>query len=85
MAPCNAKTKLEKARALLSLKEPLANDDLTRQKPDTPSETKTWQEMLQALTGIDLTTCPNCGQGRLIRYRLIGSEATLAPTIWDSS
>jgi predicted RNA-binding Zn-ribbon protein involved in translation (DUF1610 family) len=85
MAPCNAKTKLEKARALLSLKEPLANNDLTRQKPDTPSETKTWQEMLQALTGIDLTTCPNCGQGRLIRYRLIGSEATLAPTIWDSS
>ena len=85
MAPCNAKTKLEKARALISLKEPLANDDLTRQKPDTPSETKTWQEMLQALTGIDLTTCPNCGQGRLIRYRLIGSEAILAPTIWDSS
>jgi hypothetical protein len=85
MAPCNAKTKLEKARALLSLKEPLANEDLNRQKLATPSETKTWQEMLQALTGVDLTTCPNCGQGRLIRYRLIGSEATLAPTIWDSS
>jgi FtsZ-binding cell division protein ZapB len=67
MAPCNAKTKLEKARALLSLKEPLANEDLNRQKLDTPSETKTWQEMLQALTGVDLTTCPNCGQGRLIR------------------
>jgi hypothetical protein len=85
MAPCNAKTKLEKARALLSLKEPLANEDLNRQKLATPSETKTWQEMLQALTGVDLTTCPNCGQGRLIRYRLIGSEDTLAPTIWDSS
>jgi hypothetical protein len=85
MAPCNAKTKLEKARALISRKEPLANDDFTRQKPDTASETKTWQDMLQGLTGIDLTTCPNCGQGRLIRYRLIGSEATLAPTIWDSS
>jgi hypothetical protein len=85
MAPCNAKTKLEKARALITLKEPLANDDLTRQKPDTPSETKTWQEMLQALTGLDLTTCPQCGQGRLIRCRLIGSEDTLAPTIWDSS
>jgi hypothetical protein len=85
MAPRNAKTKLEKARALLSLKEPLANDDLTRQNPDTPSETKTWQEMLQALTGLDLTTCPQCGQGRLIRCRLIGSEASLSPTIWDSS
>lgn len=85
MAPCNAKTKLEKARTLISLKEPLANDDLTRQKPDTPSETKTWQEMLQALTGLDLTTCPQCGHGRLIRCQLIGSEANLAPTIWDSS
>jgi hypothetical protein len=86
MAPCNAKTKLEKARPLISLREPLANDDLTRQKPDTPSETKTWQEMLRALTGLDLTTCPQCGQGRLIRCRLIGIEATtLAPSIWDSS
>ena len=40
------------------------------------AKTKTWQEMLQALTGVDLTICPNCGQGRLIRCRLIGSEAT---------
>ena len=85
MAPCNAKTKLEKARGLLSLQKPLHHKELEDQKIDTPSETKTWQEMLQALTGIDLTTCPNCGQGRLIRYRLIGIEATLAPTIWDSS
>jgi hypothetical protein len=85
MAPCNAKTKLEKARGLLSLQKPLHHKELEDQKIDTPSETKTWQEMLQALTGIDLTTCPNCGQGRLIRYQLIGIEATLAPTIWDSS
>ena len=42
--------------------------------------------MLQELTGVNLTTCPNCGQGKLIRRRLIGSEATtLAPSIWDSS
>ena len=85
MAPCNAKTKLEKARALLSLQKPPHHKEPEDQELDTPSETKTWQEMLQALTGLDLTTCPNCGQGRLIRYRLIGSEATLAPTIWDSS
>jgi hypothetical protein len=85
MAPCNAKTKLEKARALLILQKPPHHKEPEDQKLDTPSETKTWQEMLQALTGIDLTTCPNCGHGRLIRYRLIGSEATLAPTIWDSS
>jgi hypothetical protein len=86
MAPCNAKTKLEKARSLIYLQEPGATDDLTRQKPDTTSKTKTWQEMLLAVTGMDLTVCPNCGQGKLIRRRLIGSEATtLAPIIWDSS
>ena len=85
MAPGNAKTKLEKTRALLSLQKPPHHKEPEDQKLDTPSETKTWQEMLQALTGIDLTTCPNCGQGRLIRHRLIGSESTLSPTIWDSS
>ena len=85
MAPCNAKTKLEKARAFLSLQKPPHHKESEDQNLDTPSETKTWQEMLQALTGIDLTTCPNCGQGRLIRHRLIGSESTLSPTIWDSS
>ena len=85
MAPRNAKAKLEQARALIYLQEPDATDDLTRQKLDTPSETKTWQEMLQALTGIDRMACPNCGQGKLIRRRLSGSEAILAPPIWDSS
>ena len=86
MAPCNAKTKLEKARAFISLQAPLTNDKPKDQELDTSKETKTWQEMLQALTGVDLTTCPNCGQGKLIRRRLIGSEATtLAPSIWDSS
>ena len=85
MAPGNAKTKLKKARALLSLKAPGAINEPKGQELDTPSQTKTWQEMLQALTGVDLTICPNCGQGRLIRCRLIASEATPAPTIWDSS
>jgi hypothetical protein len=85
MAPRNAKTKLEQARALIYRQEPGATDDLTRQKLDTSSEAKTWQEMLLALTGKDLTTCPNCGQGRLIRCRLIGSEGALAPEPWDSS
>jgi hypothetical protein len=85
MAPGNAKTKLEKARALLSLKAPGAINEPKGQELDTPSQTKTWQGMLQALTDVDLTTCPNCGQGRLIRCRLIGSESTLSPIIWDSS
>jgi hypothetical protein len=85
MAPGNAKTKLEKARALLRLPKPPAHKEPKGQKLDPPSEPKTWQEMLQALTGVDLTTCPNCGQGRLIRRRLIASKDILAPTIWDSS
>jgi hypothetical protein len=86
MAPCNAKTKLEKARVLLSLQQPPAYKEPKGQELDTPSETKTWQGMLQALTGVDLTACPNCSQGKLIRRRLIGSEVpALAPSIWDSS
>jgi hypothetical protein len=85
MTPSSAKTKLEKARALLSLQKPPHHNEPEDQELDTTSETKTWQEMLQALTGIDLTTCPNCGQGRLIRRRLTGSEAILTPTVWDSS
>jgi hypothetical protein len=84
-APGNAKTKLEKARALLRLPKPPGHKEPKGQKLDPPSEPKTWQEMLQALTGVDLTTCPNCGQGRLIRRRLIASKDILAPTIWDSS
>jgi hypothetical protein len=85
MAPGNAKTKLEKARALLRLPKPPAHKEPKGQKLDPPSEPKTWQEMLQALTGVDLTTCPNCGQGPLIRRRMIASKDILAPTIWDSS
>jgi hypothetical protein len=82
MAPGNAKTKLEKARALLSLQKPPAPKEPQGQKLDT---TKTWQEMLRALTGLDLTTCPNCGQGRIIRSKLTGNEDARLPPIWDSS
>jgi hypothetical protein len=85
MAPSNAKTKLEKARALLSLQKPPAHKEPEGQKLDTPIETKTWQEMLEALTGLDLTTCPNCGKGRIIRSKLTGNGDALLPPIWDSS
>ena len=85
MAPANAKTKLEKARALLSLQAPGATAEPPDQELDTPSETNTWQDMLQALTGVDLTICPNCGQGRIIRTKLTGKETAPAPPIWDSS
>ena len=70
--PLQRKNQLEKARALISLQAPLTNDKPKDEELDTSKETKTWQEMLQALTGLELTTCPNCGQGKLIRRRLIG-------------
>jgi len=85
MAPCNAKTKLEKARALISLQAPLTTDEPKGQEIDTSKKTKTWQEMLQALTGRDLTTCPQCGTGNLIRIKLSVSEQPRLPPIWDSS
>jgi hypothetical protein len=85
MAPGNVKTKLEQARALLSLKAPEALKEPSGQELDTPRATQTWQERLRALTGMDLTICPNCGQGRLLRRRLIGGEAIPAPIVWDSS
>jgi putative transposase/transposase-like zinc-binding protein len=85
MAPANARTKLEKARALLSLQAPEATAAPPGLELDTPSETNTWQDMLRALTGVDLTLCPNCGQGRIIRTKLTGKETALAPPLWDSS
>ncbi len=85
MAPRNAKTKLEKARALLSLQAPEALAEPQNREHDAPGDTNTWQDLLRALTGVDLTRCPNCGQGRIIRTRLTGHETALAPPVWDSS
>jgi hypothetical protein len=85
MAPANARTKLEKARALLSLQTPGAMAEPKNREHDAPSDTNTWQDRLRALTGVDLTRCPNCGQGRIIRTRLTGQETAPAPPLWDSS
>jgi hypothetical protein len=84
MAPGNVKTKLEQARALLSLQTPGALKEPKTQELDPPRATQTWQERLRALTGVDLTICPNCG-GRLLRRRLLNGEAIPAPPVWDSS
>ena len=85
MAPANAKTKLEKARSLLGPPEPVSHDELKDHNPEAPPEAKTWQDMMRALTGVDFTVCPQCGQGRLIRFQLNNGEPALAPPIWDSS
>jgi hypothetical protein len=85
LAPRHAKTKLEQARALLSFQTPGAMPEPKNREHDAPSDTNTWQDLLRALTGMDLTRCPNCGQGRIIRTRLIGQETVPAPPLWDSS
>jgi len=85
MAPANAKTKLEKAWALLSLQAPEALPEPQNREHDTPGDTNTWQDLLRALTGVDLARCPHCGQGRIIRTRLTGQETAPAPPLWDSS
>ena len=83
MAPCNAKTKLESARALIINQEP--TPDEVPAKPDIPKVSKTWREMMEALTGINLTLCPQCGKGRLVRFKLSDAQHSLSPPIWDSS
>jgi len=65
LAPCNAKTKLEKARTLLQLQQPEVKSH--RKKDIHP---QTWQDLLYQLTGCDLKTCPRCKKGLLIRKPL---------------
>jgi Putative transposase len=84
MTPGNVNTKLAQARTLLGLQSPVAPKEPQVQETDSPSSTQTWQERLRALTGVDLTICPNCG-GRLLRRRLLGNEAIPSPDVWDSS
>jgi hypothetical protein len=81
MASCNAKTKLENARALIAQQnfaDDIANTDVSK-------ETKTWQELMHSLTGMDLTIGPQCGRGKLVRFKLTNTNHMPSPTIWDSS
>ena len=80
MAPCNAKTKLESARDIIINQEPTPGKVLA--KPDIPKVSKTWQQMMEDLTGINLTLCPRCGKGRLVRFKLTDASAfTIAPNM----
>ncbi len=81
MAPCNAKTKLERARSLIAKQD--SRDDLAH--ADVLKHCKTWQEVMLSLTGTDLTICPQCGRGTLVRCKLTDAYRISPPTIWDSS
>jgi len=84
MAPCNAKTKLESARTLI-IDQGCASGEVPPERTDIAKESKTWQEMMEDLTGTNLTLCPQCGKGRLVRFKLSGTQHSLSPPIWDSS
>jgi hypothetical protein len=81
LAPCNAKTKLERARTLLLQMEPTDENHSANTKPQgnrqTPSPT--WQDLLYQLTGWNLKTRPHCKKGILIRKPLPIAFATTPP------
>jgi hypothetical protein len=85
LAPCNAKTKLEKARTLILQMDPPGGNQQTVAKQCGTGETisQTWQQLLYQLTGQDLIMCPQCKIGILIRRPLALYSVT--ETLLDSS
>jgi hypothetical protein len=80
MAAGNATTRLEVARALLRAEDPPPGEPPAA-APANPAAD--WRERLLRLTGIDLTLCPRCKAGRMIR-RPLPAEASVPPR-WDTS
>lgn len=69
----NATTRLTTARRLLDGKPPVAPSPTESTKEADPLiEEIDWQKRLLLLTGIDVTRCPRCGVGRMIRQSLDG-------------
>ncbi len=58
-------------RALLTVAEP-EHDGSGEPVPDS----ETWQELLQRLTGVDVTLCPTCKEGHLVRVQLVPRATT---------
>jgi hypothetical protein len=85
LAPCNAKTKLEKARTLI-LQMDLSGGNqqmVAKQWATWETVSPIWQELLYQLTGQDLRMCPQCKIGILIRRPLAFYSA--AEALLDSS
>jgi len=99
MASANAKTKLEVARCLLEPDPSPQDTPDTKETPEqtapetTPESTAThmdWRARLMALTGLDLSRCPKCKQGTMVRHSLhylaaLRSQALSPPAPVDSS
>lgn len=71
MASGNSTTRLELARRSLETERP---SQATHSPETTPraglAPGKDWRERFTELTGVDLSICPKCEQGRMRRYRL---------------
>jgi len=78
LAPCNAKTKLEKARTLILQMDLTIGKQqrVAEQRGDWQTVSQPWQELLYQLTGLDLRTCPQCKIGTLVRRPLALYSAT---------
>ncbi len=85
MAPCNAKTKLEKARKLILQMDLTGGNQqmVVKQRGEWETVPQPWQELLYHLTGLDLRTCPQCKIGTLVRRPLAFYSTT--ETLLDSS
>lgn len=94
MASGNVKTKLRVAQGLLASRYANANDgtgdtDTGANAHVEPHEVD-WRQLLQELTGLDLTLCPHCGSRRRRRRsipaapREIGQRARAPPPGADS-
>jgi len=78
MASRNATTKLEIAQRLLQRSQAFECEPAS----GSPQPAPTWQEIFFQVTGVDLTVCPQCGKGRLIRQPLsMLLEATAFPIV----
>jgi hypothetical protein len=82
MSSTNVKTKLQAAKELLEQEAHIR--EITPQ--ETVSADANWQELTKILTGIDLTVCPHCGQGNMIRIPMSAEGIALTQTeIEDTS
>lgn len=69
LASSHATTTLEMARERLTASRAASSPAVSTASRRTPPA-KDWREQFAALTGIDLTRCPRCGHGPMLRMAL---------------
>jgi len=66
----NKKIKLTQCRRILGIKEKIDEKSVT---------TKSWKEMLYELTGVDVTQCPECKEGKMILVETMMARSSRSP------